>query len=507
MARICQRLRVTAGGYWEDGIGSDAYFAAEDRTNQNRALSAEILASVTHTVDQNLNPPEGAFADIWRNIILFAEHTWLSYNSVSQPDHDESIRQLRVKDGRAELASNEIEDVMNRSLSQLANQIHIPANTLVVFNSLNWQRDAVIETDLFEHPTLVDLTTNKEVPLEILYSKEQFLHVRFLAKDLPAVGYKCFSISYGQTGPDEPKPSTESTIENSFYRVSVDSESGALKSIYDKQLKRELVDTASPYKFGQYLYVTGGDGDTQMVNPFPALPPGELSVHASSHGRIVRVEHLAWGESLLLSSSNVNTPSIETEILLFNDQKKIDFRFKIHKNYTTNKEGVYFAFPVAAKTPEFHFATQQDWINPAKNLMKGGSLEWFNIQQWMSVGEPGLTVGIVPLDASLASFGDINRGTWPGDFKPASGTLFSYAMNNYWHTNYRAGEGGDFVFRYALTSAAQLDGGALTRLGIEEMRPAELDTVVSQDKAGNPERPLPPDGTKFFGDQWQGTSP
>jgi alpha-mannosidase len=200
-----------------------------------------------------------------------------------------------------------------------------------------------------------------------------------------------------------------------------------------------------------------------------------------------------------LSSSDVNTPSIETEILLFNDEKKINFRFKVHKDYTNDKEGVYFAFPVAVTNPAFQFATQQDWVNPARDLMKGGSLEWFNIQQWMAVSDPSISVGIVPLDASLASFGDINRGKWPGEFKPATGTIFSYAMNNYWHTNYRAGQGGDFVFRYSLTSAQQLQGGALTRLGMEEMRPAEVDYVVSQDKAGNPDRPLPGEGQSFLG--------
>ncbi len=486
------------GGYWEDGIGSDAYFAAEDRENQNRALSAEVLSSATHSVDPNLNPPSGLFADIWRNIILFAEHTWLSYNSVSQPDHDESVKQLRVKDSRADRASLEIEDVMNRSLSQLADQIHIPANTLVVFNSLNWQRDAVVETDLFDHPKLVDLATQKEVPLEILYAKERFLHVRFIAKDLPSVGYKCFSISYGQSGPSENARSNEPTVENSFFRITVDPESGALKSIYDKQLQREIVDANSPYKFGQYLYVTGGDGDTQMVNPFPALPPGELTVHSSSNGKLLGVQHLPWGESILLSSSIVNTPAIQTEVLLFNDQKKIEFRYRIHKDYTNNKEGVYIAFPVAAENPEFHFATQQDWVNPARNLMKGGSLEWFNVQQWMAVDDSHLAVGIVPVDASLASFGDINRGKWPGNFKPPTGTLFSYLMNNYWHTNYRAGQSGDYRFRYALTSGPRLDGRALTHLAFEEMRPAELDYVVGQDKAGNPPRPLPPEGTSFL---------
>ncbi|MDQ2710635.1 MAG: polysaccharide lyase family protein [Acidobacteriota bacterium] len=486
------------GGYWEDGIGSDAVSAATDRQNQNRALSAEVLSSVTHSVDANLNPPRGLFTDIWRNIILFSEHTWLSYNSVSQPDHDESIKQLRVKDGRAETASLEIEDVMNRSLSQLADRIHVPANTLVVFNSLNWRRDGLVETDLFEHPTLVDLTTQQKVPLQVLYSKQRFLHVRFLAKDLPAVGYKCFAITYDEHGAPETLKSNDKTIENNFYRVTVDESTGALASIYDKQLQREIVDSNSPYKFGQYLYVTGGDGDTQMINPFPALAPGELTIHPASQGKFIGVEQTAWGQSIRLSSTSVKTPRIQTEVLLFNDEKKLEFRFHVQKDFTTDKEAVYFAFPAGVWNPSFSFATQQGWVDPSHDLMKGGSLEWFNVQQWMAVHDANLAVGIVPLDASLASFGDINRGKWPGEFHPKSGTIFSYAMNNYWHTNYRAGQGGDFTFRYTVTSSPQLDGGALSHLGLEELRPIEVNYVVGQDKVGDPQRPLPAGGQGFI---------
>jgi len=480
------------GGYWEDGIGSDAFYAQEDRENQNRALSGEILSTAMHSFDPTLNPPSGLLEDIWQNIILFAEHTWASYNSVSQPNHDETIRQLRVKDDRADRAHLEIEDLMNRSLSQLANDIHIPKNTLVVFNSLNWARNLVVETDLFEHPTLTDLTTHEVVPLEVLSRKEGFLHVRFLAN-------KCFAIEYAkQGGPPEPAFTKQETIENQFYRVTVDEASGSLSSIFDKQLQRELVDSKSPYRFGQYLYVTGGDGDTQMVNPFPALPPGKLQLDPASHGRYLGVEKLPWGESIRLTSSSTNTPLIETEILLFNDQKKIEFRYHLKKTETTKKEGVYFAFPIAAAKPDFLYATQQQWIDPARDLMKGGSLEWFNVQGWMAVHDSSAAVGIVPLDASLASFGDINRGLWPGSFAPRSSTIFSYVMNNYWHTNYRAGQGGDFTFRYALTSAPQFDGGALSKLGLEEMRPAELNYVVSQDKPGDPDRPLPAEGADFL---------
>ena len=486
------------GPYWEDGIGSDAYFAAEDRRNQNRALSAEVLSSVTHSIDHNLNPPEGVFTEIWRNIILFAEHTWLSYNSVSQPDHEESIRQGRVKDSRANVAALKIEDVIGRSLSQLADQIHVPANTLVVFNSLNWKRDALVETDLLENVSLEDLSTHRPVPLQILEHREKFLHVRFLAEDLPSAGYKCYAIKYGKTPTPQVPVKQETTIENSFYRLEVDTATGALRSIFDKQLGRELVDSKSPYKFGQYVYVTGGDGATKMINPFSTLPEGKLQEHGAANGKVVGVQHLPWGDSLRLTSTDSNTPTIETEVFLFKKAKKIEFRYRIVKDYTNAKEGVYIAFPVAATGPHFDYSTQQGWIDPSRDLMKGGSLEWFSIQYWMASHDDQVSVGIVPVNAPLASFGDIFRGKWPGTFEPKSSTLFSYVMNNYWHTNYRAGQGGEFRFRYVMTSDSKTDGGALTHLGMEDLRPAEVDYVVGQDKAGNPDRPLPAEGKGFL---------
>jgi hypothetical protein len=104
--------------------------------------------------------------------------------------------------------------------------------------------------------------------------------------------------------------------------------------------------------------------------------------------------------------------------------------------------------------PRFTYTTQQGWVDPANDLFQGASLEWFIIQKWMAALDSHLAVGIVPVDASLASFGDINREEWPGEFAPKTSTMFSYVMNNYWDTNYRAGQGGAFTFRYVLTPPA-----------------------------------------------------
>ena len=484
------------GPYWEDGAGSDALYTAEDRENQNRALSAEVLSSAVHSFQPDVHAPESMMTGIWRNIVLFSEHTWTSWNSVSQPDHSEAVDQLEVKDSRAVTARLEIRDAVNRGMSQLANEIHIPAETLVVFNPLNWQRDALVETDLPERAGLEDLTTHRPVDYQVVEKREGFVRARFVAEALPSVGYKCYRVGNSNTAAAE--PSYESpTVENEFYRVVFDPETGAVRSIYDKQLQRELVDAHSPYRFGQYLYVSGGE-DTSMIHPVSSLPKAHLTIAVSRDGRWTGGK-VPFGASIHLHSCAKNTPGIDLEVLLFDHAKKIEFIYHVRKDAVTAKEAVYFAFPVAAQQPRFAYALQQGWADPSRDIIKGGSLEWFTIQDWMAVGDDSATVGIVPLDAPLASFGDINRGEWPDEFRPKSATVFSYAMNNYWHTNYRAAQGGEFTFRYVMTSAAKLDPAALTQLASESMRPAEVNHVVGQDKPGNPERPLPPEGASFLG--------
>lgn len=235
-----------------------------------------------------------------------------------------------------------------------------------------------------------------------------------------------------------------------------------------------------------------------MIHPPKTLPVAELVVHPATEGEYLGVEKTPWGYSIKLRSSDVNTPDIGLELLLFDNEKKIEFRYTVEKSYTTAKEGVYFAFPAAVESPRFEYATQQGWVDPSRDMLKGASLEWFSVQKWMAVHNSNLAVDVVPVDASLASFGDINRGEWTEEFQPKTSTIFSYAMNNYWHTNYRAGQGGTFTFRYVMTSAERLDPATLTRMGWESMEAPAVDVVANQDKAGNPNEPLPAEGTSFL---------
>jgi alpha-mannosidase len=484
-------VRGDGGPYWEDGIGSDALYAAIERENESRAPSAEKLATVGALVNPRLAVNREELDSMWGNMVLFDEHTWTSWNSVSDPDSDEAIEQLRVKDSRATTATDQRNNILRSGMATLADSIAAGVDSLIVFNPLNWKRDGDVTIDLDKGMEIADRATKEPVPYVILHEGPNFREVEFRAADVPPVGYKVYELRAAHTVPPAWQRTTSTTIESPFYRVELDPASGSIRSIYDKELNKELVDTQSSWRFGQYLYVTGGDEEPNSILQYRAVSPKpELHPHAAKNGQLISVEQTLWGCRAELESSTENTPEIHTEIRIYKDQKKIELIEEIDKEPVFKKEAVYFAFPFAMTHPQFQYEIQNGVVDPAKDMYPGAGHEWFSIQHWISVQQDGLSATVMPLDAPLATFGDINRGEWPTEFGQRPGNIFSYVMNNYWHTNYRAAQGGHFRFRYVITSAARTDVAALSRVGWEESTPLEHDQISSQDKALDLPRPL-----------------
>jgi hypothetical protein len=275
-----------------------------------------------------------------------------------------------------------------------------------------------------------------------------------------------------------------SILESPFYKVVLDPSTCAIRSIYDKQLQREIVSSESPYRFAEYLYVTGGDKSPNTILQYSHVyPKPELVVHPARNCKIVSVQRTADGDVAHTESESFNTPSIRAEIRLDNREKKIEILEEVDKKEVFSKEAAYFAFPFTAGQPRFQYEVQNGVVDPATDMYPGAGHEWFSVQHWVSVEQDGLSASVLPLDAPLITLGDINRGTWPEEFGRRPGTVFSYVMNNYWDTNYRAGQGGHFSFHYVITSASSTNAQDLSRMGWEEVTPLETDIVTSQDKA------------------------
>jgi alpha-mannosidase len=518
-------VRGDGGPYWEDGIASDAYYAAMERETERRALSAEKLSTVASLVDTRTRPSQRVLDDMWNNILLMNEHTWGWGRSVTEPQSEDSVRELAYKRLRGTAARDSVDYLLDRAMTTISGQIDTPSRALVVFNTLNWQRGGWVEFDLQKTRELVDIETRRRVEFDVLEDHAAYQRIRFLARDVPALGYRTYEvrdktpnttssmISSASVQPVTPtgvesaavtpgvaaSPAQSNTIENSFYRVTLDPQTGAVRSIYDKQLKRELVDSSSAYRFNQYLYVTGGDEfPNQLLTYRKWSPVARLEEHASEAGRVVSISRTPTGTVAKLESRALNTPRISTEIILFDNEKKIELVNRVRKEEVSKKEGIYFAFPFNVREPQFQFDVQTAVVNPARDMIPGAGKEWFSSQNWVTVGGDGVTVGLVNKDSFLWTFGDIVRGTWPTEFRPQRATAFAYVMNNYWNTNYVAAQGGDFTFRYVLTSAKELSHAAMNRMGWEETTPLERTLVKSQDQTYPVKRGLPASKMSFL---------
>ncbi len=481
-------LRGDFGPYWEDGYGSDAVHSAIHRENQHRIATAEIMGSAVASIDPQVHPDAAMLADAWQNELTYDEHTWTYVGATTQPEHHQSVDQVALKGARTTRARDDIDESIQREWAQLEALIKPKDNSLAVFNSLNWPRTGLVETDVPEGSTLIDPATGAPIPCQILWKGKGIslpgfgpgnVRVRCLAHDVPAIGYKLYTVKPAATKPDAPIEDT--VLENQFYRITLDPAHGAIAQIFDKQLSRDLVDPASPYKFGEYLYVSGGDDypNNSLYRFGNGLRPPALTVHPAASGKLISAKRTPIGIVITLTSAAPNTPQIQTEILLPDAEKQILITYHLHKERVLSRESAYVAFPFAVANPQFTYGSQSAWVNPAKDELAGGSREWYLPTTWASVYNPQVAAAVVPLDAPLMSFGDIVRGTWPAEFQPRSSTMFSWLMNNYWGTNFPAWQGGDFTFRYAVTSNAQFDPATLSHFGWNALTPLERDDVAA----------------------------
>lgn len=478
------------GPYWEDGFTSDARATAVHRSNQQRLLSAEVMATIPSLLDVRLRPDATLLGKAWQDSLLFDEHTWGAVSDTTQPEGDQSVRQTEEKRQQAAGAQRNIEYSIERSFAQLSSQLHPDKDSILIFNALPWSRSGWLETDLPEGKRLADPTGKRDVLQQVLRVEQgtplpgfggRTDRVRFRADDVPSVGYKLLSIIDGSVTPGPPRPTAAPTnvLENKFYRITLDASAGAIRSIWDKQLQRELVDQASPYRFASYVYVTGADNmpHNSLYRYGTALPLAKLEPHQAAQGRIIDVAREPGMEVATLTSSAPMTPEITTSIALPDDAKQIDVTVSLTKKATFHRESAYVAFPFAVQNPSFAYDIQNAWVDPAKDELTGGSREWYVTQHWAAVHNSKAAMGVICEDAPLVNFGDIVRGTWPETFKPRTSTVFSWLMSNYWSTNFFASQSGRFTFHYVIVSGSSFDPAALSRLGIERMTPLESDRI------------------------------
>ena len=219
------------------------------RTTEELLLNAEKFSSFA-TLQGRAYPSE-EFGRAWRDLLFDDFHDILPGSGIA-------VNYLDAK-RNLEDVSRVGRGILDGSLSEIAARINTtgPGVPVVVFNSMSWPRDGVVEAEV-QLPNVAPAIqvvdgAGKPVPSQMLAIDSATHRVRLLLKaGVPGLGYRTYYVrgAAKHAAVSEIKASGEA-LENDLVRLKVDAQTGCMTSLYDKRSKTEALaasetDTGGP---------------------------------------------------------------------------------------------------------------------------------------------------------------------------------------------------------------------------------------------------------------------
>jgi len=437
--------------YWEDGAGSSARETALNRAAAERLVQAETLWAL-------LRPrafPDGDFYAAWRNAILYDEHTWGAHNSISQPDSDFARAQWKIKQAFALDADRQ----SRKLLAAVLPSGDAKPSAVDVYNTTSWPRTDVVilARALSRAGDLVQDARGRAVPSQRLTTGE----LAFLAVDVPPLGAARFTVRAGKPRDMTGARADGATLSSEKLRLTVDEKTGAIAGLTCRGVGGDLVDRSKGLGLNDYFYVAGR-------SPTDPKRCGPVRIRTGERGPLVA--------SLIVESDAPGCRRLTREIRLVAGLDRVDIINVLDKEKVRTKEGVHFAFAMNVPKGVCRMDTPWAVVRPEIDQLPGSCKNYLTVQRWVDVSNRAFGLTWATVDAPLIEIGEITcdprayRDRWIRTLKP-SATLYSYVMNNYWETNYKADQEGPTTFRYSLRPHGRLDLAAAQRFGVERCQP------------------------------------
>jgi hypothetical protein len=450
--------------YWEDGAGSSALETAMNRASSDRVAQAAALWAL-------LSPrtwPRAAFEDAWRSVLLYSEHTWGAWCSVSEPNRRETLEQWAIKHGYAATADVHSRDLLQRALS-LTSGAEVP-DAVDLFNTTSWPRTELVmlPKDFTPAGDRVTDQDGRPVASQRLTSGELVI----LAHDVPPLAARRYTIAAGPAHAEGRVVVEGNTLRNERLKVVLDPQTGGLVELRAEGLDANLADPASGHALNDYLYFNGADPATARRN-------GPVKIRVKEKGPLVAsllVESEAPGCFKLLREVRLVAGQDHVELLNLVDKARL-----VAASYHApeGKESLNFAFPFAVPDGQVRLEVPFGIVRPDADQIPSACKNWFTVNRWADVANDRYGVTWVTLDAPLVQVGGLtanllnsqpNPEVWRKHVGPTQ-KLYSWAMNNHWGTNYRAYQEGPVLFRYVLRPHRGYDPAAATRLAVACSQP------------------------------------
>jgi alpha-mannosidase len=449
--------------YWEDGAASTAFETALNRAAVDRLIQGQALWSMLSPASY----PAQEYASAWRNVIFYDEHTWGAHNSIEEPDLPFVKQQWEIKRKFALDSDVESRDLLSKVLpaKSAPSEYKSPVD---VYNTNSWPRTDVILLAPAQSAAgnrVVDLDGHL-VPSQRLSTGE----LAVLVENVPPFSGKRIFVEKGQAFSRNAAKIQGNSMENDFLAVSVNAQSGAIDSLTWKVKEVQLVDHGQRAGLNQYLYVPGTDADK-------AQPVSHVRVRIKEQGSLV--------VSLLVEADAPGAKKYSTEIRLVEGINRVDLITNIDKIPVRDKEGVHIAFPFAVPGGQLRYDVADSIIRPEADQLTGACKNFFSVQSWVDISNSNYGVTWATVNAPLIEIGAITaEQPWMKTIQSSS-AIYSYVMNNYWHTNYKADQEGPVTFTYSILPHAAFNSVDAAKFGAERREPL----VAASADASAPPRP------------------
>ncbi|EOR31354.1 glycoside hydrolase family 38 N-terminal domain-containing protein [Elizabethkingia meningoseptica] len=419
--------------HWEDGAMSTA---KEEGLNRNSSLKLQQLT----TLYSMLNPGQynnQSFYEAWRNVILFHEHTWGAFNSITAPDLPFATDQWKVK----KQFSLDGSTLANKLEADLLQPLTDPAsNIIAVYNTSSWVRDGLVILPVQAQANAVQDFKGNKTPLQKLENGT----MAFIARNIPPLSSATYTIIKDSSPKTSVFSITDHSISNGKINLTWDNKTGSITHFTDNNGTTNYAGTFNNQGLNSYWYVPG-------TNPQDSQSNTNVQVNVLENGPVLA--------KISLTSEAPGAHRLEKIITLISGSDEVTLENIINKKPIRTKESVHFGFPF---NKEFKNITADAGYGVMKYLtdqLPGSNMDYWYSRRWVdaSFGQKGMQWML--LEAPLIEAAEMiderlqidnSHKKWKDKGTPDTTNWFSYAMNNYWHTNYKADQEGPVHYRYAL---------------------------------------------------------
>jgi alpha-mannosidase len=451
--------------YWEDGAASSARELAMNRESAELLNQSEALAALTNAV---LAP---RLSEAWRSVLLFSEHTWGAWNSISEPDSPAVRAQWDIKRAFAEDGSRMAKEIFSSSASAPQGDTG-KVEAVEVVNTNIWPRNdvAVLPAARSSAGDRVLEEGGTPTPSQRLSDGS----LAFLAREIPPLGSRRYHVVAGlPVGPRDSVSTQAAELKQGTIALRVDEHTGAIASLRWGPDQIEYVDTTQWSGLAGALYVPGR-------NPHDTRQEEGAHITIADQGALVG--------TLVVTSTLDGMRSVRRAITLFGGLDRVDITTTFDKLPVRTKESLHMAFPFRVQEGKVRFDLGWEVMTPGEDQLTGSNKDFFCVQRWADVSNSSYGVTLTSGDTPLFEVGELTDETLTGasvrtwrNTIPVSQTIAAYVMNNYWHTNYKADQEGPLVVRQSVLPHAGFDQARAERLGIERSQPLVIRFVKDND--------------------------